>query len=213
METIVRPVKGFERPLIQWMVVAGCVLLVAILASATFSVRRTTAQVGELVESQRVCRSEQDVLHAQLAKERAAREAFSLELARVRAQQGTDDTTPAETPTLTLAPPKDRGAVPPGESLTAPERGQTIQLRLLLPPNVTVKNGGFQVAARDWSTGLALWSTAAATTATVDGRRAVIAHVTGEMLRPGSYEVTVTGARSADEAPEPIAVYEVTIGG
>jgi hypothetical protein len=208
----VRPVKGFERPLLQWMVVAGCVLLVAMLVSATLSVRRTTAQVGELLESQRVCRSEQDALHAQLAKERAAREAFSLELARVRAQQGSEDTKPAETPSLTLVPPKDRGAVPPGESLVAPERGQTIQLRLLLPPKVAVKNGAFQVAARDWSTGLAMWSTAAATTDTVDGRRAVVAHVTGEMLRPGSYEVTVTGAGSAGEAPEPIAIYEVTVG-
>lgn len=191
------------------MVVAACVLLVAMLVSTTVSVRRTTAQAGELLESQRACRSEQDALHAQLAKERAAREAFSLELARVRAQQETGENTSEETPTLTLVPPKERGPVPPVESLSAPERAQTVQVRLLLPAKMAVKNGEFQIAARDWSTGRALWSTAAATTATVDGRRAVIAHVTGEMLGKGSYELTVTHPEMPTEA---IAVYEVTVG-
>lgn len=206
-----RAVKGLDRPAVQWMVIAASVLLAALLAAATLSVRDRTTRIEDLLESHGACRSDLEVLEAQLSKERAAREAFSLELARVRAQQGSGDAASQDTPTLTLVPPAERGPVPPDARAAAPARAQAIQLRLVLPADVVVDEGGFRIAARDWATGRALWSTVRGTTGTVDGRRALIAHVTGEMLGPGSYELTVTAGASAD-TPEPIAVYEVTVG-
>ena len=196
--------------MVQWVVVAACALLTALLTLSTVSVRRTARQVDELLDAQRASRTEQDSLEAQLARARAAREAFSLELARLRAQQPPGDAA-APTPTVTLVPPATRGALPPDPTLTAPQRDQTIELRLVLPAGVTGRYSEFQIAARDWSTGRALWSTAAGTAGTVDGRRAVIAHITGGMLKPGTYEIVVTGSSDPAMAPEPIAAYEIGV--
>ena len=205
-----RPVKGFEHPTVQWVVLAACVLLTALLMLSTVSVRRSARQVEELLEAQRASRTDQDSLQAQFARERAAREAFSLELARLRAQQPSDGAAPS-TPTVTLVSPGTRGALPPDPTITAPERDQTIELRLVLPAAVTGRYAEFQIVARDWSNGRSLWSTTAGTAGTADGRRAVIAHITGEMLRPRAYEVVVTGNSEPSAASEAIAVYEVGV--
>ena len=204
-----RPVKGFERPAVQWVMVAACVLLTVLLMLSTLSVRRSARQVDELLDAQRATRTEQDSLETQLARERAARESFSLELARLRAQQPADSG--AATPTVTLVPPVSRAGTPPDPIFAAPERGQAIELRLMLPAAVTGRYADFQIAGRDWSTGRSLWSTAVGTAGTIDGRRAVIAHITGEMLKPGTYEIVVTGTSDPAVAPEPIAAYELSV--
>ena len=208
---MVQPLKGFEKPLLQWAVVAASVVLVVLLASATLSLRRAQNELRAAGEAQRACEGDLRAVEEQLSKERAAREAFSLELARVRAQQGSSATAIADVPTLTLVPPADRKPVPPAPALAAPEPALSIQLRLLLPPNVNLKQREFQIAARDWSTGRELWSTAHAASGMVDGRRAAIAHVTGEMLKPGSYELVITASGDSGTAPEPIASYELTV--
>jgi hypothetical protein len=95
--------------------------------------------------------------------------------------------------------------------LTSPERTQTIELRLVLPNGPAGRYSEFQIAARDWSTGRPRWSTAAGLSSIVDGRRAVVAHITGEMLRPGTYEVVLTGSADSASTPEPIAAYEMGI--
>lgn len=209
-----RTVKGLEKPIVQWTVVAGSVLLAVLLGSATLSMRARNSEIEALVESQRACRADREALEAQLARERAAREAFSLELGRLRARQGSADAanpqSPAsqEPPTLTLEPPARRGPVPPEATVAAPARAQAVQVRLILPANVTADKDRLTITARDWATGRTLWSTAQAAPGAVNGRRALIAHVTGEMLPPGSYELIVTPSAPA----EAVAVYEVTVG-
>ena len=205
-----RPVTGLERPVLQWMLVAACVVLTGLLAVTAASVRGKARQIQELLDAQRASRSDVDALHAQLARERAAREAFSVELARLRAQQP-EAAGPALIPTFTLVPPTARRGSPPDPTLTAPENTQTIELRLVLPNGVTARYGEFQIAARDWSTGQTRWTTTAGMSGMVDGRRAVTAHITGEMLKAGTYEVVLTRSADVASAPEPIAVYELGI--
>ena len=204
-----RPVTGLERPVGQWALVAGCFVLIGLLAGATVTIWRERAHVERLLAAQHTARTELTSRERELTRERAAREAFSLELARMRAQQSPAGVeSAAGVPTLTLVPTDKPRPLPPEPTVTAPERSQTVLLRLVLPAGVTVQDGEFQVAARDWSTGRSVWSTGAARTATVEGRRAVLAHISGEMLGPGAYEVVLTtGAAS----PAPIAVYEVGV--
>ena len=73
-----RPVRGLDRPLVQWALVAGCVASIGLLAGATIMIWRTTAQLDRLVAAQHTARTELTSLERELTRERAAREAFSL---------------------------------------------------------------------------------------------------------------------------------------
>lgn len=207
-----RPINGFERPGVQWMVIAGVVVLMALLVVTTSAVWRTRGQIDELLAAQRMLRADYEKLDAQVAREQSAREAFELEAARLRARE-----TPAEArsvgPTLTLRPPEARGATPPEATVKAPDRAQAVQLRLVLPSTPGAAKGPFEVAARDWFTGRTLWTiTIPKAAPTAHAELMLSAYVTGEMLAPGTYEFIVR-MRDASAAPEAVASYEVSIGG
>ena len=68
---------------------------------------------------------------------------------------------------------------------------------------------GFDVALRDWSTGLVIWSRGGLNAATIDRQSMVTTYVTGEMFRPGAYEVLVSG-QTPEGKKEDVASYEIT---
>lgn len=205
-----KPINGLERPVVQWVVIAGALVLMVLLALTTLTVRRTRGQIDELLAAQGALRADNEALDAQAARERSAREAFELEVTRLRAR-GAPAEARAEAPTLTLRPPETRGPKPPEPTVRAPDRTQVIQLRLVLPTTSAAAEGPFEIMARDWSSGRAVWTvTVGKIPPTIHAERALVAYITGEMLAPGAYEIVVRMAGAA--APEPVASYEVSVG-
>ncbi len=206
-----RPVKGLDKPLVQWFLLAACAVMTILIVLAARSVERATRQVDDLVAGQKTAAVDRQSLEEQLTRERATREALALEIARLRARQGPGTPSGSEIPTLTLAPPASRGAGPPEPTVAEPGRAQLIELRLLMPETVgdTVKT--CQIIARDWSTGQPRWSRADVPVADIDGRRAAVAYVTGEMFAPGAYELLVTPTVSDTGASEPTVSFEVGV--
>src|SRR6476646_9341736 len=115
-EALMRQVSGFERPGVQWLFVSVGVVLIAVGASEAVALHRAHARI------------EADKLRGQIAREQAARESLSLQLARER---GTG--APGVVPTLTLSPLIRHGAQPPDPTVGQPADTQLVQLRLLLP--------------------------------------------------------------------------------
>jgi hypothetical protein len=200
-----RPLSGFERPLIQWLFVALSVVLIATAGGAAWMAGRARAATQQARAAEESGRFERQQLDAQLARERSAREALALELTRQR-QSGAERT--AVIPTLTLTPLAVRGTTPPEPSATAQHATQVIELRLVLPSSGK-RYTGFDVALRDWSTGLVVWSRGGLKAATIDGQSVMTTYVTGEMFRPGAYEVLVSG-QMPEGKKEDVASYEIT---
>jgi hypothetical protein len=208
-----RSVSGLDKPLAQRLLLAGCLALTAVLAWQTTSMQRVNRQIDDLLAAGRAATDDRHSLEAQLARERATREALSLEIGRLRVRLPEDETSPGEAATLTLPPPASRGATPPAPTVDAPDPAQLIELRLLMPDSVGDEHKIVTIAARDWSTGQVRWLRADVPLARVDGRKAVVLHVTGEMFTPGAYELLVTPASKATEAfPEPVVSFEVAVG-
>ena len=104
-----RPVSGFERPGLQWLFVVLAVVLVGLVAAEAVGLRRLRGQVESLRAADLNGRVEREQLQARIAREQSAREAFSLELARLRGGSHAG----ASQPMLTLSPLTRRGATPP----------------------------------------------------------------------------------------------------
>jgi len=208
---VMRPVKGLDNPLVQWVLLAGCLAVTALLVLQTRSMQRMSRQVDDLLAAEREATDERQSLEAQLARERATREALSLEIARLRARLPEGEAAAGEAATLTLVPPGNRGATPPEPTVEAPDRAQIVELRLLMPDAVGDEFKDFRISARDWSTGLVRWSRAGVPLAVVEGRRAIVLYVTGEMLAPGAYELSVTPISNGTDASEPVASFEVGV--
>jgi hypothetical protein len=68
-----------------------------------------------------------------------------------------------------------------------------------------------QIIARDWSTGQPRWSRADVPVGVIDGRRAAVTYVTGEMFAPGAYELLVTPIASDTEASPPVVSFAVGV--
>jgi hypothetical protein len=193
-------VSGLERPAIQWtFVICGLALIamstwtgVALVrARRAIDVARTEAQQASLDREQ---------TEASLARERAARESFMLQLGRERYAA-----TPAANPTLTLTPVRTRSAR--GPELAVPStQAPIVQLRLVLPPRTAVDRP-FTITLRSWTSGEVLWSRGALRPGDVNGKPAVVANLASEVLTPGPYELLLT----AGTPPSEVAVYEVSI--
>src|SRR6478672_10463049 len=123
-----RPVSGLERPGLQWLFVGLGIVLIVIAAGEGIALRRARTQIATLRAADLNARIDLDKLSAQTAREQAAREALTLELARQRGAGA-----PVSQPTLTLAALIKRGAQPPEPTVAKPADHQSIQLRLLLP--------------------------------------------------------------------------------
>lgn len=202
-----RPVSGFERPAIQWAFVLLSVILIAICAVGGVALRRTRAGHQALRVADLNGRLDRQALEMRFAREQSAREALSLEVSRLR---GTALPAGATVATLTLSPLKSRGTSPPEPTVDAPAAPVAIELRLLLPraPDRGVKI--YTVALRSWSGGEQIWSRGALTGTKVDGRPAVTAPITGDVLTAGAYEILLT-AISADGKSSEVASYEVAV--
>jgi hypothetical protein len=199
-----RPVSGFERPVVQWIFVALGVVLIAVVAAEAVALRRGRAQMESVRAARLDDRVQRDQLENRLAHERATREALTLELARVRG-----GASPAATqPTLTLTPLTRRGAQPPEATVAEPSPAQSIQLRLALPPGRVAPATRYTIAVRTWSGGEMLWHRSGLAGATVDGKPMVTTFVTGDVFAVGAYEVLLT---SSGEKSVEIASYEIAV--
>ena len=203
---VMRPVSGLDRPGLQWLFVALAVVLVGLVAAEAVGLRRLREQVESLRASDLNARVEREQLQARIAREQSAREAFSLEAARLRGGSRAG----ASQPTLTLSPLTRRGATPPDPTVERPGENQAIQLRLLLPPGPVSGASNFSVTVRAWSGGETIWSRSGLARSTVEGRTMVTAFVTGDVFAPGAYEVALT-AVSSDKKIADVAAYEIAV--
>ncbi len=149
-------------------------------------------------------RLEREQLQAHAARDQAAREALSLELARQRGAAA-----PGARPTLTLSPLVKRAAQPPEPTVGKQPDNQSIQLRLLLPPGAEPQSARYTIVVRTWTGGDAVWSRGGLTPSTADGKRVVTAFIAGDVFAPGPYEITLT--RNASDTRTEVAAYEVAI--
>jgi hypothetical protein len=198
-----RPVSGFERPIVQWTFVALGVMLIAVVAAEAVALRRGRRQMESVRAARLDDRVQREQLENRMAHERATREALALELARVRGGAAT-----ATQPTLTLTPLTRRGAQPPEASVVEPSPAQSIELRLVLPRGRVPPNTRYTIAVRTWSGGELLWQRSGLAASTVDGKPMVAAFVTGDVFTAGAYELLLT---SSGENRAEIAAYEIAV--
>jgi hypothetical protein len=208
-----RPVSGFERPIVQWVFILLGAVLIAVAAAEAVGLRRGRAQIESLRAANLNARVQQDQLENRLTREAATREALTLELARLRsllsaARPGAPDSesTPAGQPTLTLTPLAKRDAQPPEPSVVQPAAAQAIQLRLVLPAGRRTPSARYAVSLRTWSGGDVVWQRSGLSGSLVDGTPMVTAFVTGDVFAPGAYEVALTATPGGE-----IAMYEVSV--
>jgi hypothetical protein len=210
-----RPVSGFERPIVQWIFVLLGGMLIAVAAGETVALRRGRAQIDMLRAASLNARVQQDQLESRLTREEAAREALTRELARLRSSIGTGyaeavdgrgASASASQPALTLTPLTKRGAQLPEPTVVQPPGAQVILLRLVLPPGRTPPAARYTVALRTWSGGEMLWRRSGLAGSIVDGKPMVTALVTGDVFAEGAYEVALTATPGGE-----IAMYEVGV--
>ncbi len=206
MFTHMRPVSGFERPVVQWLFVALSVLLIVVAVGAGWTARRANGEMAAARAAEDGLRRERNNLEAQLARERSAREALTLELARARE----DGTGPAPVmPTLTLKPLAVRGASSPEPTVSTQHATQIIELRLVLPPSARPYTR-FEAVMREWTSGSLVWARGGLTPSTIDRQSMLTAFVTGDLFRAGAYELRLS-AVAADGDLVTIASYEVAV--
>jgi hypothetical protein len=196
----VRGVSGLERPAIQWTFVICGVALIAISTWTGVRLVRARRALDEARAEARQASFDREQLEASLARERAARESFMLQLGRERHAAA-----PASSPTLTLAPVKTRSAA--GPELAVPSTpAPVVELRLMLPPRTAVDRT-FAITLRSWTSGDVLWSRGSLRAGSANGKPAILANLASDVLTPGPYEVLLT----AGTPPSEVAVYEVSI--
>jgi hypothetical protein len=204
-----RPVSGFDRPIVQWLFVALGVVLTVVAAGEALGLRRARAAIASLRAAHLESRVQQEQLQNRLAHEQATREALALELTRVRASTGSARPEGlAGSPTLTLTPLSKRGAQPPEPTVVQPAAAQPIQLRLVLPRGRATASARYDIAVRTWSGGETVWRRSGIAGSTVDGQPMVTAFVTGDVFAVGAYEVLLT---TAGEKPAEVASYEIGV--
>jgi hypothetical protein len=201
-----RPVKGFEQPVLQWMFVAAGAALVVVAAGEAVALRRMHGAVEVLRAADLNARVERQQLELRLTREQAARESFAL-----AAQRGSDRAADARESTLTLSAITVRRPTPADPTVLAPLPEQSIVLRLILPGGRADSGRRYAVALRGWSGGRVLWSRSDLRASAIEGKAAVTARITGDILRPGAYEFALTEVTTED-TPADLAFYEVTIG-
>lgn len=201
-----RPVSGFERPLVQWLFVALGLALIAIAGGEALVLRRAHARIESMRAADLNARLEREQLAIRLAHEQSAREALGLELGRVRGGAAAS----AAQPTLTLSPLTRRGVQPPEPTVAQPAAAEPIQLRLELPRAGGARGAAYTIVMRAWSGGETVWTRSGLAASRVDGIAMVTAFVTGDVLAPGAYELALTSSAGAEKNAE-VASYEVAV--
>ena len=197
--SVVRPVSGLDRPIIQWTFVLFGAVLIAISASTGVALTRARRAIATTRAEAEQARIERDRLDEALTRERAARESFMLQLGRER------HAADAAPPTLTLTPVTSRSARGPELAVPSP-RAPLVQLRLMLPPR-TALDRPFSITLRSWTTGEVLWSRGSIRASEANAKPAVLATIASDVLLPGPYELLLTAGTPAAE----VAGYEVSI--
>jgi hypothetical protein len=198
--SLVRGVAGLDRPAIQWMFVACGVVLIGISTCMGVGLVRARRNVEAARAEADQARLDREQTEASLARERAARESFMLQLGRER-----QAAVPAAMPTLTLTPVKTRS--PRGPELAVPSTpAPIVELRLVLPPR-TATDRTFTVTLRSWTTGDVLLTRGGLRAGTANGKPAVLAHLASDVLTPGPYELLLAGGTPSSD----VAVYEVSV--
>lgn len=200
-----KPVQGFDRPVVQWLFVLLGVLLVAVAAGEAVGLRRAHGALAELRRESLEARVARQRLELRLAQEQSARESFALEAARQRGGAA-----PVAEPTLTLTPVTRRQPTPPEPTVGAPPATQSVQLRLMLAGKRSDPSRRYLVSLRSWSGGELRWSRGDLRATAVDGRAAVTARMAGDVLAPGAYEILLSDVTAAD-APVEAGAYEVAV--
>jgi len=200
-----RPVSGFDRPGLQWLFIGIGVVLMSVAVAEGIVLMRARAQLTAARAADLNSRIELDQLRAQTAREQAAREALTLELARQRGSGGA-----VTQPTLTLSPLIKRGAQPPDPTVAKPAESQSIQLRLVLPARHEAADAGYSIAIRSWSGGDIVWSRGGLKMTTVENKRMVIAFISGDVFMPGAYEIALTRTIAGGNLAE-VASYEIAV--
>ncbi|MFL6279729.1 MAG: hypothetical protein ACJ731_06440 [Vicinamibacterales bacterium] len=200
-----RPVSGFERPALQWLFVGLGLVLIATAAAEGIALRRARTEIAALHASDRSAQIEIDALRARAAREQAARERLTLELAH---QRGAGNA--VTEPTLTLTPLIKRAAQPPEPTVTRPGDRQLIQLRLVLPARAGAAGARYTIVIRTWRGGDAVWSRGGLSMTTVDTKPMVTSFLTGDVFAPGAYEVALARTAPGGGASD-VAAYEIAI--
>jgi hypothetical protein len=197
----VKRVSGFETPAMQWAFVASGLILMAVAVWAGFALRAERRALAAASATVAQLQDDRDQLQASVERERAAREALTLQLGRER-----EAAAPTSPPTLTLQPVRTRS--PRGPQIAVPQTtAPVVELRLVLPASAP-EHAAFTVRLRSWTGGDWLWSRGALAPATADGKPAVLARVSSDILTPGPYELILT---TSGPSPQDVAVYEVSI--
>ena len=202
-----RPVPGLERPLLQWLLVGASVLLAFVVAAETLSLQRVKARTEALHAAGLNERLEREELAMRFTREQAAREALSLEVARLRGAAPAGGA--GAPPTLTLSPRVKAAATPPEPTLDQPDPNQPIALRLVLTGAVDARRT-YAVTLRGWSGGPMLWMRGGLAPATIEGRPMILTNITGDLLRSGAYEVGLA-AQDGESGSPSVAAYEIAV--
>lgn len=174
-----RGVPGGERPLVQWLMVALAVVIVGLAAVLVQRERGARETIRALQEEVRAAAGREERLERQLARERAAREAFEIGLGRERAAN-----TPQGIPLEGGLDPSGR----PKQQVRLPADAGRLQFVL---PIKGPRLARYRAALRTFSGGDELWAHAMLH-ADVDPRRLFVA-IPVDVLTPGSYELAVVG--------------------
>lgn len=199
-----RPVRGLDRPVVQWTFVALAAVLIVLAALLAIAVRRLNGTLQDLHASRLQERSEREQLEARLARERSTREALTLELGRLRSGTA-GGVAPRDVPTLTLQPLRSRESTPPPPTMSAPAPTQIVQLRLVLPPGADAARAPFTLTVRDWTSGEVRLTRGGLTAAAIERGKAVAAYVAGDVFPAGAHEVILRSTEGE------IASYEITV--
>ena len=100
-----RPIRGFERPAMQWVFAALALVLIGVAVAQAVALRRSRASSARADGDRLTLSLERDELQLRLAREQTAREALAIEVSRLRGAE------PGSTalPSLTLVPLREFG--------------------------------------------------------------------------------------------------------
>jgi hypothetical protein len=190
-------IRGVENPLLQWLLVALCLVIVGLAALLVRRDREIERGVRAMAQDLRAASSRQAALEREVARERSAREAFEIGLGKERAAN--------TLPGIPLEPGLDT-AGKPRQQLRIPPDAARVQLVL---PIGGKRFERYRAAIRPWTGGDELW-VHALVRANVDPRRLFVA-VPIEVLAPGAYSLLLSGVRP-DGSRDDFAVFtfEVT---
>jgi len=190
-------VPGAERPLVQWLLVTLCIVIVVLAAALVRRERSANAALRQMQKDLDAGAQVQLQLERQVARERSAREAFEIGLGRERA---------ANSPVgIPLQPGLDPSGKPTQE-LRIPTDVSRVQLVLPLGPK---RYDRYRAAIRPWSGGDELW-VHGMLHADVDPRRLFVA-VPLDVLPRGAYELLLNGI-AADGRREDLATFTFEVG-